>query len=283
MQVFGLVLEHLDELDHAAVADVESAIELEHPRVALGEAVELGDVLRADQDRGVLVVGIDRRHDADAAPAALGEVDGADRHLLVAAAELIHQAVAADRAEIALDLDAEHLLEGRPEVARNQVQRLLVDRAAFDHVDRRQLLETALEPLDQRALAGADRAHQVEHLPALFAAHRRRVEVAHDLVERALHAEELVLEEVVDLDPLVAEQTLGARVVFRVDLGDAGRVDHVEETAVRQIRQRRVRLGPLQILDERAMPVLLLAGFPILLDELGKIDRLLGHALHLAG
>ncbi len=109
------------------------------------------------------------------------------------------------------------------------------------------------------------------------------MKIAHDLVERALHAEEFVLEEVVDFDRLVAEQPLGMRLVLRVDLGDAGQGDHVVQTAVRQIRQRRIRLDPLQILEKRALPALLLTGFPVFLDELGEIDRLLSHALHLAG
>ena len=213
----------------------------------------------------------------------LEKLTRADRHLLVAAAELLLQAVAAHRAEVALDLDAEHLLERRPQVARDQVQRLLVHRAALDHEDRLQLLEAALEPLDQRALAGADRAHQVEHLAALLAVHRGGVEVAHDLGERPLDAEELVLEEVVDLDRLVAEQALGARLVLRVDLGHPGQLHHVVQTAVRQIRQRRIRFDLFQILEKRALPVLLLARFAVLLDELGEIDRLLSHACHLAG
>ncbi len=76
VQVLGLVLEDLDELDHAAVADVERAVQVEHARVALGVEVELRDVLAADQDRGVLVVRIDRRHDADADAVALREVRG---------------------------------------------------------------------------------------------------------------------------------------------------------------------------------------------------------------
>ena len=57
MEVFGLVLEDFDELDHAAIADIERAIEFQHARVAFGILIEFRDVFRADQDRGVLVVG----------------------------------------------------------------------------------------------------------------------------------------------------------------------------------------------------------------------------------
>ena len=123
-----------------------------------------------------------------------------DRELFVAAAELVLQAEAAHRAEVALDVDAEHLLELLAQVARDEVQRLLEHRAAFDRVDRLALLEAALQLLDQRALAGADRAHQVEHLTALLALQRGGVEVADDLRDRLLDAEELVGEEVVDLE-----------------------------------------------------------------------------------
>jgi len=45
VEVLGLVLEDLDALHHAPVADVARAVELQHPRVALAVAVELGDVL----------------------------------------------------------------------------------------------------------------------------------------------------------------------------------------------------------------------------------------------
>ena len=115
-------------------------------------------------------------------------------------------------------LGAQHVLERLAQMARDQVQGLLEDRAALDHVHRLEILQAALEPLDQRALARADRAHQVEDLARLLAAHGGRMEVAHDLLERALHAEELVGEEVVDLDRLVAEHALGARVGLEVEL-----------------------------------------------------------------
>jgi hypothetical protein len=49
VEVLGLVLEDLDELDDAAVADVERAVQVEHARVALAVDVELRDVLAADQ------------------------------------------------------------------------------------------------------------------------------------------------------------------------------------------------------------------------------------------
>jgi hypothetical protein len=83
VQVLGLVLEDLDELDDAAVAHVEGAVQVEDARVALAEDVELRDVLAADQDRRVLVIGIDRWHDADADAVALGEIARHDGELFV--------------------------------------------------------------------------------------------------------------------------------------------------------------------------------------------------------
>ena len=114
--------------------------------------------------------------------------------------------------------DAEHLLELLAQVARDEVQRLLEHRAAVDRVERVDSLEAALQLLDQRALAGADRPHQVEDLAALLALQRGGVEVADDLRDRLLDAEELVAEEVVDLERLVLVEPLHARVVGVVDV-----------------------------------------------------------------
>ena len=181
VQVLGLVLEDLDELDHAAIADVERAVQLQDARIAFGVEIQLGDVLAADQHRRVLVVRIDRRHDADADAVALGKFRAVDRKLLVLAAVLVLQSVAADRAEIAFDVHAEHLLELLAQVAWNQMERLLEHRAAFDGVEGLAFFEAALQLFDQRALARAHRSHQVENLAALFALERRGVEVADDL------------------------------------------------------------------------------------------------------
>src|SRR5262249_12147682 len=152
-------------------------------RVALAVDVELRDVFAADQDRRVLVVRVDRRHDADADAIALGEVARDDRELLIARPVLLLEAEAAYRAEVALDVHAEHLLELLAEVPREQMERLLEHRATFDRVDRLERLEPALELLGEGALAGADGAHQVEHLAALFTLQRRGVEVADDLAD----------------------------------------------------------------------------------------------------
>ena len=110
--------------------------------------------------------------------------------------------------------DAEHLLELLAQMARDQVQRLLEHRAAFDRVDRLRLSRGRAAALDQRALAGADRPHQVEHLAALLALQRGGVEVADDLRDRLLDAEELVGEEIVDLYGFVLVEPLHARIMI---------------------------------------------------------------------
>ena len=95
-----------------------------------------------------------------------------DGELFVFAGVFVLQPVAAHRAEVALDVHAEHLLELLAQVARNQMQRLLEHRAAFDRVKRLALLEAAMKLFDQRALAGSHRAHEVEDLAALLAFER---------------------------------------------------------------------------------------------------------------
>src|SRR4030095_5548151 len=239
VQVRGLVLKDRYELDLAAIADVEGAVQVEDSRVALAVQVELRDVLAADQDGRVLVVRIDGRYDADADAVTLRELARDDRELLVAGAELLLEAEAAHRAEVALDVDAEHLLELLPQVAREEVQRLLVHGAPVDGVDGVRLLEAALELLDERALPRADRPHQIEHLPALLALERRGVEVPDDLTDRLLDAEELVAEELVDLERLVLVESLHPGVVGVQDVLGPVPHHHLVQAGVRQLWESR--------------------------------------------
>src|SRR5215467_11086776 len=97
----------------------------------------------------------------------------------------------------------EHLLEFAAQVAGNQVQGLLVHRAPFDRIDGHQLLESTLDPLDQRALPGADRSHQIQHLAALLALERSGMKVADDLRYGPLDAKELIGKKLVDFYRLV--------------------------------------------------------------------------------
>ncbi len=267
MQVLGLVLENFDELDDAAVADVERAVEFEHARVALGVLVELGDVFRSDQHRSVLVVRIDRGHHADADAVALGEAAGDDRNFLVAVVELGLEPIAADRAEVALDVHAEHLLELAAQMARDQMQRLLVHRASFDRVDESDLLEPALNPLDQRTLARTHRAHQVQNLAALFALERRGMEIADDLRDGALDPEKFLGEEIEHLQRLILVQPLGARIVGVVQRMKAQRNDQVVDSRMRELGHGRVGLHQLEVLEQGAAPLLGLARRAIFFDH----------------
>ena len=136
VQVFDLVFEYLDKLNQAAVADVERAVQLQNSRIAFGVEIEFGNIFAADQHRGVLVVGVHRRHDADADPRALGKFNRVDRELFVFAVVLMLQFVAAHRTQVAFDVHAEHFFKLFAQVARNQMERLFEHRAAFDGIDR---------------------------------------------------------------------------------------------------------------------------------------------------
>ena len=68
--------------------------------------------------------------------ALLREDDPLDRHVLVPAPVPLRQRRPADRAQVALDVQPVLPLHLRPQLLRDQVQRLLVHRAALDRVDR---------------------------------------------------------------------------------------------------------------------------------------------------
>ena len=76
-------LEHLDELDEAAVGDVQLAVEVERPRVAVGAV--LGDLAVVDvagQLGRVLVLLVLRLEGADADAVLLGQDQAVDLHLV---------------------------------------------------------------------------------------------------------------------------------------------------------------------------------------------------------
>src|SRR4030095_11671522 len=135
VQILDLVLEDLDELHDTAIADVQCPIKFQYPRIPLRVKVQLGNVLTADQDRGILVVGIDWRNNADADPRSLGKLHCANRKLLILAAEFFSQPKTANRAEISLHVNAQHLLKFFSQMARYQMKRLFKHWAAFDGID----------------------------------------------------------------------------------------------------------------------------------------------------
>ncbi len=99
------------------------------------------------------------------------------------------------------------------------------------------------------------------------------MEIAYDLVERALHTEELVLEEPVRLRALIPEDALGARVGLDIDTLRAAINDHVVHALVREVGEPWVRLDQVQIVQQRAAPVLLLPFLAILLNQCRVITR----------
>ena len=139
-------LEDLDELDHAAVRDVELAVEVEGARVGVGAVFgDLAVVEVAGQLRRVLVLLVLGLEGADADPVLLGEGQALDHHvpdhalpIPVVARHQVLVRLAAERAQAAgvhhpvlarvhpaVQLRVHRLLA----LQRDQVQRLLVHRA----------------------------------------------------------------------------------------------------------------------------------------------------------
>ncbi len=294
-------LEHLNELDEPAVGDVELAVEVEGARIGV-RAVD-GDLAVVDVPRQlgrVLVLFVLRLEGADGDAIRLADQQATDANVLddplVIPLVLEHQLVvdvAAGRAEVALDHDlavvgqlaVDLLDEGRAELLRDQLERLLVHRAghglvvdvALEHPRRatqraeplphpgegiegplrsaRVVLEPLLEqPADGR-LRGADRAVQQQDTPLGAVAQRGGLEYLHELhqrqiqtVDRILPAPNGVVEEVVVDDLLL---------VLGVAPAPEGG-DHVIEALERIPRQGRVLRHHLQVIGERALPVKIL-------------------------
>src|SRR5690242_20099132 len=98
------------------------------------------------------------------------------------------------------------------------MQRLFRHRAAFDRKHRRPLFETALQAFDQRALARADRTHEIKHLAAFLAVQRGGMEVTHELRDSALNAKEFGVEKRIKFEGLVAEEAFELRVLGLADV-----------------------------------------------------------------
>src|SRR6266496_3143815 len=109
-----------------------------------------------------------RRERADANSVLLREGDSLNEHVLHLPAVAITQQNAAMGAEIALDEQAVFALDFAPELLGDEMQRLLVHRAAGDAIQRPLLgarvgLQAALQHAHDRALATAHRAHEQEN------------------------------------------------------------------------------------------------------------------------
>ena len=196
-----------------------------------------------------MIVGVHRRDYADADPCPLGKFDGDDGKLFVLAVEFFFQPEAAHRAEIAFDMQPQHLLELFAQVAWNQVQRLFKHRAAFDRVDRIGRLQAAMHLLGQGAFTGADRAHEIEHLPALFALQGRRVKITHDLRDGLFDAEKFVGEEIVDLHGFVFIEPLDMWIAAFMDVAAAWFHNDVINPGVRQFGDGRIFLDLFDVAE----------------------------------
>src|SRR6266403_1301042 len=94
------------------------------------------------------------------------------------------------------------------------------------------------------------------------------MEVADDLADSLLDAEELVAEEVEHLERLILVEALHPRVVGLEDVLRADAHDRVVETRVRQLRDGRVIADHLEVLEKGAAPELRLLPGAIFFDDL---------------
>ena len=276
--------EHLDELDDAAVRDAELTVEVERARIAVG--AEFRDAPIVDvtgQLRAVLVLLVLRLERADADAVLLGDHEALHHHVrkhlfevaLVALQEEL-QVVARHRREVEVLPQAigrpRLLLQMREDlgasVLRQQQQRLLVHRRRdlfavdlpCERVERafrcaRVGLEALLEQAHDRRLARADRTMQQQHAALRPEAVRRRLEHRDEIAQRAFEPEHAVA---AVLDRVAEEAVAGQLLLVDLDLVLAIRQDHVVEALVRSAHDQRVLVQQIEILLERALPVLVL-------------------------
>jgi hypothetical protein len=282
-------LQDLDELDDAAVGDVELAVEVEGARIrvraVLGDlavvdvAGELGRVLV------LLVLGLEG---ADADPVLLREAEPAHPHVahhaLPVALVLGHELPvdeAAGRAEVPRVRDVVAGLLGELGVdplaplLRDQVERLLVHGAGHElaalhavevgplHVPAegverpvrrpRVRLQPLLEQPGDGRLRGADRAVQEEDALLRPVSLGRALEDVHELHERDVEAVDGVLAAELGVgEEVVADELLLVVEVLRLPV----RQDHVVDALVGRPRDLGVLPHDLEVVLERAFPVL---------------------------
>ena len=283
-------LQDLDELDQAAVGDVELAVEVERPRVALGAV--LGDLPVVDvagQLGGVLVLLVLGLERADADAVLLGEDQAADpdvvQDLAPVAVVLGHPLVvrlAAEGAEVPLDGDrvvvvgrlrGDRLDQIAAELRRDEVERLLVHRAVDERVGAvepllapavgverplvgpRVVLQPLLQQADDRALGAADRPVEQEHAALGPVAVGGALEDVDQVHQRPFEAEDGVLPA---FDRVVEELVAGQLLLVDDDLVGAEAEDHVVEPLVGGPGDRGVAADDVQVFGEGAGPVLLL-------------------------
>ncbi len=258
-------LQHLNELHHPPVGDVELAVEAVAAGIAFrADLADRRKVDAADQFGDVLGFRVGRGEGADAAAVFLRKRDPLDRNGLRPSVVDVLQVVAALRAELAFDVDPVLALDLGAQLVGDQVERLLVHWTAGDGVDRPVVgpgvaLQAALEEADDRRLAAADGAHQEEDALADLEALGGGVEVLGDLIERLLDAVDVVGEEAV--------AALAVGVGFDPGLGD-----HVVDAGVGQPRDLGIGADQLEVVGEGAGPGEAPLFGPVLLETLDQIE-----------
>ena len=151
-------------------------------------------------------------------------------------------------------MDAEHFFKFLAQVARNQMQGLFEHRTPFDGIERLAFLETAMKLLHQRALARANRAHQIKHLAALFSLERRGMKVADDLRKRFFDPEKFIVEKIEELDGLVFVQPFNMGIAVFMNVTNAGFHDCVIRPGMGELGDRRVGLDLFKIAEQISAP-----------------------------
>src|SRR5262249_55962770 len=308
-------LQHLDELDDAAVGDVELAVEVEGPRVRV--AAVLGDLPVVDvagELGGVLVLLVLGLEGADAHPVLLAEDQAVDPDVLDEAVEVTallgHQLledeaaggaelVALGNGEVAAILEVGEDL--RPPLAGDEVERLLVHRALHplgvddavgallldipaEGVGRALgalavLLHALLEEAGDGALARAHRA--VEEDDALLGAIqlRRRLEDVHQLHQRDVEPEDRVAAaEALIAEEVVADELLLVVDVLRLPVAE----DHVVDPLEGGARHPRVLPDEVEVVLEAPLPVQLRVLLAVLELRDSLDPRALRHSRHVS-
>jgi hypothetical protein len=101
------------------------------------------------------------------------------------------------------------------------------------------VLQPAFQTFHERAFSGAHRTYEIQNLAALFTFEGCRVKIAHNLVQRALHAIEVFCKEVEDSQSFAFEDALETRRFFEIHFGDTCRNDRVVHTLVGKLRDLR--------------------------------------------
>ena len=291
-------LQDLDELDDAAVGDVQLAVEVEGARVGVGAV--LGDLAVVDvagQLGGVLVLLVLGLEGADADAVLLGQDQALHHHVAdhalpvpVVLGQQVLIDLPAEGAEVAGGADPV-VLAGQPPVdlgvdrrlglQGNEVERLLVHGAPLHRLvaaggevgapavgieGALLLVRVDLEPLLQQpgdgGLGGAHRAVQEQDALLRAVAVGRGLDVVDEPHERSVEPEDGVAAVV---DGIVEEPVVGVPLVLARVLGHPVREDHVVEPLVGVARHPRVRHDDLHVVGERARPVPLAITLEILL------------------